>query len=130
MLPSLPPAWQSLLALELQKPYIQTLSGKLALAYETETVYPPEKDLFSAFSLTLPEDIRVVILGQDPYHEPGQANGLAFSVPKGVKLPPSLQNIYKELEADAGIAPVRTGDLTPWAKQGVDRKSTRLNSSH
>ena len=127
MLPSLPPAWQSLLALELQKPYIQTLSGKLALAYETETVYPPEKDLFSAFSLTLPEDIRVVILGQDPYHEPGQANGLAFSVQKGVKLPPSLQNIYKELEADAGIAPVRTGDLTPWAKQGVFLLNTVLS---
>ena len=127
MLPSLPPAWQSLLALELQKPYIQTLSGKLALAYETETVYPPEKDLFSAFSLTLPEDIRVVILGQDPYHEPGQANGLAFSVQKGVKLPPSLQNIYKELEADADIAPVRTGDLTPWAKQGVFLLNTVLS---
>lgn len=127
MLPSLPPAWQSLLALELQKPYVETLSGKLALAYETETVYPPENELFSAFSLTQPEDIRVVILGQDPYHEPGQANGLAFSVREGVKLPPSLQNIYKELEADAGIAPVQNGDLTPWAKQGVFLLNTVLS---
>lgn len=127
MLPTLPPAWRSLLADELQKPYYQELSRRLALAYETETIYPPEEDLFSAFSLTAPENIRVVILGQDPYHEPGQANGLAFSVQEGMRLPPSLQNIYKELEADLGIAPVRNGDLTPWAKQGVFLLNTVLS---
>lgn len=127
MLPSLPPAWKRLLANELQKPYVRQLESRLALAYETETVYPPEEDLFSAFYLTAPEDIRVVILGQDPYHEPGQANGLAFSVREGVKLPPSLQNIYKELALDLGIEPVKNGDLTPWAKQGVFLLNTVLS---
>ena len=88
-------------------------------AYETAEVYPPRAGLFSAFELTPPEQVRVVILGQDPYHEPGQAHGLAFSVRQGVKLPPSLVNIYKERESDLGIPPAPHGDLTHWAEQGV-----------
>ena len=88
-------------------------------AYETAEVYPPRAELFSAFELTPPEQVRVVILGQDPYHEPGQAPGLAFSVRQGVKLPPSLVNIYKERESDLGIPPAPHGDLTHWAEQGV-----------
>ena len=88
-------------------------------AYADSEVYPPRQQLFSAFALTPPEQVRAVILGQDPYHEPGQANGLAFSVRPGVKLPPSLVNIYKERETDLGIAPSLDGDLTHWAQQGV-----------
>ena len=97
----------------------QPLFDRVGQAYEEAEVYPPREQLFSAFHLTPPENVRVVILGQDPYHEPGQAHGLAFSVRSGVKLPPSLQNIYKEREADVGVPMSRDGDLTHWAKQGV-----------
>ena len=95
------------------------LLEKVNRAYEEAEVYPPKGELFSAFLLTPPEKVRVVILGQDPYHEPGQAHGLAFSVKEGVKLPPSLVNIYKEREADIGVPMSNSGDLTKWAKQGV-----------
>ena len=88
-------------------------------AYETAEVYPPRAELFSAFELTPPEQVRVVILGQDPYHEPGQAHGLAFSVQKGVPVPPSLQNIYKELQTDLGCTIPHHGNLEEWARQGV-----------
>ncbi len=88
-------------------------------AYAEATVYPPREQLFRAFSLTPPEAVRVVILGQDPYHEPGQANGLAFSVAPGVRIPPSLVNIRKELAEDIGGSRLPDGDLTDWAKQGV-----------
>lgn len=87
--------------------------------YEAGPVYPPRQQLLTAFRLVPPEKVRVVILGQDPYHEPGQAHGLAFSVKKGVKLPPSLRNIFTELESDMGIAAPDSGDLTAWAQQGV-----------
>ena len=97
MTPTLPPAWQALLQDELQKPYWSSLEQRLGAAYESGAVYPPAQQLFAAFERTPPACVRAVILGQDPYHEPGQANGLAFSVSRGVKLPPSLQNIYKEL---------------------------------
>jgi len=103
-----------------------TLFQKTDLLYETVEVYPPREQLFTAFSLTPPEQVRVVILGQDPYHEPGQAHGLAFSVQRGVKLPPSLMNIYKERQADLGIAPDTDGDLTHWAEQGVFLLNTVL----
>lgn len=103
--------------LELSK--YEALFEKVNKAYEETQVYPKKEDLFSAFSLTSPETVRVVILGQDPYHEPGQAHGLAFSVKEGVKLPPSLVNIYKEREADVGVPMSQNGDLTEWAKQGV-----------
>lgn len=103
--------------LELSK--YEALFEKVNSAYETAEVYPPKEDLFSAFALTSPEQVRVVILGQDPYHEPGQAHGLAFSVKEGIKLPPSLVNIYKERETDLGVPMSKNGDLTSWAKQGV-----------
>ena len=82
-------------------------------------IFPPKKQIFRALELTPFENIKVVILGQDPYHGEGEANGLAFSVNKGIKLPPSLRNIYKELESDLGVKPPIQGDLTSWAKQGV-----------
>lgn len=111
----IPAPWQSLLEEEAFLPLFQ----KAENAYDTATVYPPKEDLFAALELTPPSAVRVVILGQDPYHEPGQAHGLAFSVRPGVKLPPSLVNIYKERQSDLGIAPAASGDLTHWARQGV-----------
>lgn len=112
-------AWQTLLQEEFEKPYWQTLCARVDAAYEAETVYPPRQELFAAFRLTPPGAVRVVILGQDPYHEPGQANGLAFSVREGVRLPPSLRNIFTELHTDCGVQPPESGDLTAWARQGV-----------
>ena len=112
-------AWQALLQEELEKPYWRTLSERVDAAYAAAAVYPPREALFAAFRLTPPEAVRAVILGQDPYHEPGQANGLAFSVNPGVKLPPSLRNLFTELQSDCGITPPDSGDLTAWAKQGV-----------
>lgn len=97
----------------------ETLFQRVDAAYEETTVFPPKEELFSAFTLTPPEDVRVVILGQDPYHEPGQAHGLAFSVREGVKLPPSLRNIFAERQTDVGVPPSENGDLTHWARQGV-----------
>ena len=120
-------AWAPLLEKELHAPYFEELQKKVADAYAHTAVFPPEADVFHAFSLTPPERVRVVILGQDPYHEPGQANGLAFSVSRGVKLPPSLQNIYKELEADLGVPAAKSGDLTSWAQQGVFLLNTVLS---
>ncbi len=115
----LPPAWDELLDHPFDRePHRRTLAAAEAAA-ALETVYPPRADWFAALRLTPPERIRVVILGQDPYHEPDQAMGLAFSVRPGVKLPPSLRNIYKELEADLGLPSPADGDLTPWAEQGV-----------
>ena len=127
MTPTLPPAWQALLKDELQKPYWCSLEQRLGAAYESGAVYPPAQQLFAAFERTPPACVRAVILGQDPYHEPGQANGLAFSVSRGVKLPPSLQNIYKELEADLGVPAAKSGDLTSWAQQGVFLLNTVLS---
>ena len=120
-------AWRPLLAEELKKPYFAALAERVDAAYETQTVFPPREELFTAFELTPPERVRVVILGQDPYHEPGQANGLAFSVRPGIKLPPSLQNIYKELEADLSVPAAKNGDLTSWARQGVFLLNTVLS---
>ncbi len=92
----------------------------------TETIYPPQGSVFRALELTAPADVRVVILGQDPYHEEGQAMGLSFSVPEGQKLPPSLRNIYKELASDLGCESPATGDLSAWASQGVLLLNTTL----
>ena len=91
------------------------------------TVYPPGGSIFRAFELTSPERVRAVIIGQDPYHEPGQAQGLAFSVPEGCKLPPSLKNIFKEYSADTGNPPPVSGDLSPWAQEGVLLMNTVLS---
>ena len=87
--------------------------------YKTNTIYPPRDDIFAALKNTSFKDVKVVIVGQDPYHGEGEAMGLSFSVPDGIKLPPSLKNIYKELEDDLGIKPVDSGDLTKWTKEGV-----------
>ena len=130
--------WDVLLADEWQKPYYQELRSFLIDEYKNETVYPPAADIYNALRLTDYDDVKAVILGQDPYHEPGQAHGLAFSVPVGVTAPPSLVNILKELESDTGCgaAPGEAGPpaspyasasgaghvrgiLDPWAGQGV-----------
>ena len=111
--------WLPLLGGELEKPYFAALSRQVDSARAAGTVFPPEAEVFRAFSLTPPERVRAVILGQDPYHEPGQASGLAFSVRSGVKLPPSLRNIFRELEDDLGCPPPAGGDLSGWASQGV-----------
>ena len=87
--------------------------------YNTKTIFPPKDYIFNALKLTPYKDVKVVIVGQDPYHGEGEAHGLSFSVQKGIKVPPSLKNIYKELESDLGITPYNEGDLTYWAKQGV-----------
>ena len=111
--------WKELLKEQFEAPYYKELQKKVALARTRGEVYPPVGREFFALDTTPAEKVRVVILGQDPYHEPGQAMGLSFSVPKGCPLPPSLRNIYKELEEDLGIAPAPHGDLTPWVQQGV-----------
>lgn len=115
----LPAGWQELLRSETEKPYYHALTRRVLEAYAETEVFPPREKLFTALEATPPERVRVVILGQDPYHEPGQAQGLAFSVPDGIRMPPSLVNIGKELQTDLGLPPMRTGDLLPWAEQGV-----------
>lgn len=111
--------WLPLLGGELEKPYFQELSRRVDAARREGPVYPPEGEVFRAFALTPPARVRVVILGQDPYHGPGQAHGLAFSVRAGVALPPSLRNIYRELSDSLGCDPPPDGDLSRWAEQGV-----------
>lgn len=111
--------WTELLAPEFEKDYYKTLRGTLAAEYRSHAVYPHMNDIFNALRLTPYSGVKAVILGQDPYHGPGQAHGLSFSVKKGVPNPPSLQNIFKELKADLGIEPPGHGDLTQWAKEGV-----------
>ena len=125
---ALPRAWREFLGGELDSAgFDATLERVAAERAAGLQVFPPEGQLFTALRLTPPEAVRVVLLGQDPYHEPGQANGLAFSVSRGVKLPPSLQNIYKELEADLGVPAAKSGDLTSWAQQGVFLLNTVLS---
>ncbi len=115
---NLPTPWDDFLGHPFaQPPHSDTLAAAEA-AYAAGTVYPLREDVFSAFCLTPPQAVRAVILGQDPYHEPGQAHGLAFSVKDGTKLPPSLRNIFRELAEDVGQPPP-SGDLTGWAKEGV-----------
>ena len=115
----LPQTWDRLLDSPFEKAeFARTLARAEAEARQT-VVFPPREEWFSAFWLTPPRQVRAVILGQDPYHAPGQAHGLAFSVREGTKLPPSLRNIYQELSADLGVPAPASGDLTPWARQGV-----------
>lgn len=111
-------SWKPILESEFDQPYFKELSKFLTDAYEHKTIHPPKQQVFSAFTTDL-NDIKVVIIGQDPYHGPRQANGLAFSVHSGVQIPPSLQNIFKEINADVGAPIPNNGDLTRWAKQGV-----------
>ena len=120
MVVKIEPSWHKQLAAEWDKPYFASLAESVRLAYRTEVVYPPASKIFAAFDACPFDDFKVVILGQDPYHEPGQAMGLSFSVPKGTPLPPSLQNIYKEMNDDLGITrDPRSGDLTGIAREGV-----------
>ncbi len=118
--------WDALLADEFQKEYYLKLREFLKAEYSTKTIYPPMNDIFNALRYTSYSDVRAVILGQDPYHGAGQAHGLCFSVKKGVQPPPSLQNIFKELNADLGIQPPSHGELTSWAKSGVLLMNTAL----
>lgn len=111
-------SWQEFLQSEFSKPYFQELSHFLKSAYETQTIFPPKGQVFRAFMTDLSE-VKVVILGQDPYHTPGAAHGLAFSVPSSQSIPPSLINIYKEIDAEFGTHANPTGNLVPWQKQGV-----------
>ena len=112
-------AWEESLRPEFGKPYYAQLYRTVVQEYRMNTVYPPKRDVFNAFQYTPLEQVKVLIVGQDPYHEPGQANGLCFSVSPGVPLPPSLKNIYKEMCDDLGCPFPKNGDLTHWARQGV-----------
>ncbi len=112
--------WDEFLNNEFQQPYFKELSQFLKKEYEEKTVYPPKQEVFSSFYYTDLDRVKVVILGQDPYHEPGQACGLCFAVKPGIELPPSLVNIYKEIEEETGAKMnYRNGYLVSWAKQGV-----------
>jgi uracil-DNA glycosylase len=111
--------WGVLLADEFREPYFRELTAKVKAEYAAGPCYPPIERVFTAFRLTPYADVKVVLLGQDPYHNPGEAMGLCFSVPDGVPLPPSLVNVFRELEDDLGIPPSASGDLTPWAERGV-----------
>ena len=115
----LPAEWRNLLSDALHAESFRELDDFLAREYRSGQVFPPREDLFTAFRLTSPDRVKVVILGQDPYHDDGQAHGLAFSVRDGVRPPPSLRNIFKELQSDLGLAVPASGLLTNWAEQGV-----------
>lgn len=113
------PSWKEVLREEFGKDYFAKLAEFVKSEYQHAVVYPPPKDIFRAFNLCPFNTVKVVILGQDPYHGRGQANGLCFAVGEGLPLPPSLQNIFKEIETDIGPLKNKTGDLERWAKQGV-----------
>jgi len=118
--------WLPVLKSEFGKPYYKKLYQTVGQEYRTQTVYPPGQEIFSAFDFTPYEKVKVVILGQDPYHEPGQAHGLSFSVKPGLEIPPSLQNIYKELQTEYGCRIPNNGYLKYWAEQGVLMLNTIL----
>lgn len=116
----LPVPWQAALGAELEAPYYRALVAFLARERASKTIYPPEDEVFAALALTPPEAVKVVLLGQDPYHDENQAHGLCFSVRPPTKPPPSLRNMYRELRDDLGVViPPERGDLTRWATQGV-----------
>ena len=123
---SIPDAWQAILEPEFERPYFTKLEDFLTAERATAQVFPPEADVFQALELTAPDAVRVLIVGQDPYHDVGQAHGLAFSVKTGLRLPPSLLNIYKELETDLGVKRAKSGNLEAWARQGVLLLNTSL----
>lgn len=127
VLPDLPVSWNTYLQEEQSAPYFQQLQQRLEAELDREfEIYPPQSQIFNAYEQTAFQDVRAVIIGQDPYHGPKQANGLAFSVNKGVKQPPSLQNIFKEIQLEFSGNLPQHGDLTPWAKQGVMLLNTVL----
>ncbi|KLE34215.1 uracil-DNA glycosylase [Aurantiacibacter luteus] len=128
MIDLVPDNWKPALATVLAAPEAQALDAFLrAEDAASKAVYPAREARFRALDLTPPDSVKVVVLGQDPYHGPGQAMGLAFSVPDGVKHPPSLRNIFSELESDVGVPRPASGDLTPWARQGVLLLNTALS---
>jgi len=112
-------SWKERLVTEFEKDYFKDLANFVREEYRNNTIYPPGNLIFNAFDLCPFDDVKVVILGQDPYHGPGQAHGLCFSVNEGVKFPPSLRNIFKEIENDLGIRAPQSGNLERWAQQGV-----------
>ena len=124
-------SWKQVLKEEFEKPYFQELVSFLKNARSAGTIfYPPGPLIFNAFNTTPFEAVKVVVIGQDPYHNPGEAMGLSFSVPSGVRVPPSLKNIYKELYTDLGIPIATHGDLTSWAQQGVFLLNAMLTVEH
>ena len=119
-------SWDALLKDEFQKEYYLRLRTVLAQEYKSQTIYPDMYDIFNALKYTPYEEVKAVILGQDPYHGAGQAHGLCFSVKRGVEPPPSLKNIFKEIQDELGIAPPNHGELTQWTKEGVLLLNTAL----
>jgi uracil-DNA glycosylase len=115
----IPSSWQAALEPEFSKPYIAKLEAFLETERKAHQIFPPESEVFSALEFTSFDAVRVLIVGQDPYHDDGQAHGLAFSVQRGIKVPPSLVNMYKELESDLGVPRAKHGFLESWARQGV-----------
>lgn len=113
------PSWHEKLMAEFEKPYFEMLTQFVRAEYANGMCFPPGKLIFNAFNQCPFDNVKVVLIGQDPYHEPGQAQGLCFSVGDGVKFPPSLRNIFTEIQSDLGVAVPDSGDLTRWAKQGV-----------
>lgn len=113
------PSWKAVLDGEFEKPYFNALTDFVRGEYQTQRIYPPGKEIFNAFNLCPFDQVKVVLIGQDPYHGPGQAHGLCFSVKDGIKFPPSLRNIFKEIDNDLGVPVPESGDLTRWATQGV-----------
>jgi len=122
----LPASWKAALAGEIEKPYWKALEEFVAAERAAHEVYPPAAEVFTALDLTPLDAVRVVVIGQDPYHGEGQAHGLSFSVKPGVGVPASLRNMYKELKDDLGVPVAKTGDLAPWAEQGVLMLNTVL----
>lgn len=123
--------WREVLAPEFKKEYFDKLAGAIAKQKQDgKIIYPPGPLIFNAFNLTPFDKVKVVVLGQDPYHGPGEAMGLSFSVPPNIKIPPSLRNIYTEIMADVGISKPTHGDLTHWAKQGVFLLNAMLTVQH
>jgi len=112
-------SWNTRLQSEFEQPYFKELTEFVRAEYSAQTIFPPGGRIFACFDACPFEDVKVVILGQDPYHGPNQANGLSFSVNDGLRIPPSLQNIYKELQDDLGLPPPNSGNLEAWARQGV-----------
>lgn len=123
-------SWDVFFDKEHSKSYFKQLKSYILEEYSKKTIYPPSDMLFNAFTLTPPENIKVVIVGQDPYHQPFQAHGLAFSVSEGVRVPPSLRNIFKEIKSDLGIEMPKGGNLISWAKQGVFMINAVLSVEH
>ena len=113
------PSWNAVLLDEFNKNYFNELRNKVRIEYKSNTIYPHPSEIFNAFNLTPFNKVKVVIIGQDPYHGKNQAHGLCFSVKSGVKIPPSLNNIFKELKSDLNISIPNSGNLTSWAEQGV-----------